>query len=512
MKKSKIHERTWHRNRNGAIVPLFALFLPILFLLCGFAINLAYMHLVATEMKVATDVASHAGGRAMSEAQRNLTVVSSSGQTLSSQERREYVVAETKNAVNNAAQWNLVGGKLLTIDLADDTDIEFGVSRRENGNGMYQFTHIPVAEIRNGTDRASSVAVVGSIDIPLAFQAMRGITSFNPERRSVATQVDRDIALVLDRSGSMLHYKDETELNSTMETLYNSWVRKRRLRYNRFYRYHYWEYYDERRISWNEYQDVVVTNSEIIYDREVSQNVLSEMALWYDNNGGTDNLEVYQYIADWRNYTTSWNNGFKTRAPRHSRWYLLTLGVEAFLDVLGGETDGSEVGTDQKELVSLVTFNSNATVDVALTDDDVLNNGSRFYQNIRDEVADIVPLHGTGIGRGLETGLPPIVDPDWADDNGMTGASARPFAAKTIVVLTDGVNTSGSSPESVVGPIVAENAVTIHTVTFTPGAAQQPMKNVAQIGGGNHYHADEGDALVQIFEEIANNLPTILTE
>jgi hypothetical protein len=38
------------------------------------------------------------------------------------------------------------------------------------------------------------------------------------------------------------------------------------------------------------------------------------------------------------------------------------------------------------------------------------------------------------------------------------------------------------------------------------------MINVAAIGGGNHYHSDTGDDLVPIFREIANNLPTILTQ
>ncbi len=38
------------------------------------------------------------------------------------------------------------------------------------------------------------------------------------------------------------------------------------------------------------------------------------------------------------------------------------------------------------------------------------------------------------------------------------------------------------------------------------------MQAVANIGGGKHYHADEGNALIEIFEQIANNLPTIITD
>jgi hypothetical protein len=49
-------------------------------------------------------------------------------------------------------------------------------------------------------------------------------------------------------------------------------------------------------------------------------------------------------------------------------------------------------------------------------------------------------------------------------------------------------------------------------VTFGEGADQNLMQDVAEIGGGKHYHAATGAELVAIFEEIANNLPTILTK
>ena len=53
-------------TRKGAVAPLFACLLPVLFMLSGFAINVAYMQLRSTEIKVASDAAAHAGGRAMS--------------------------------------------------------------------------------------------------------------------------------------------------------------------------------------------------------------------------------------------------------------------------------------------------------------------------------------------------------------------------------------------------------------------------------------------------------------
>ncbi len=493
--------RKKRHNRKGAVLPLFALLLPVMLILCGFAINMAYMQLITTEMKVSTDVTSHAAGRALSEAQRE-TVTSN----VSAQQRREDIVQATYDTIALASKWNKVGNKNLEIS-PDDHDVHFGYSIRP-ADGMYQFTKVPVSQIIAGTERASSVGVQGRLNIPMVFQTM-SISNFNPIRRSIATQVDRDIALVLDRSGSMLTYKDVDDMDETLEELHDDVVRKRRLRYNSYYGYYYYQYYNERRISDSDYNNALGG----VYDREFSNDVRTEMYDLWQRSGETAHRDMYEYMYDWEQYATSWSNGFKTQAPRHSRWSFLVAGVEAFLDVLGGTTDGSVVGTDQKELVSLVTFDSYARVDTALVDDDIQNGGVAYYSNIRNIVRDIVPLNGTGIGRGLITGLPPIIDPDWAMDNNMSGAAARPFAAKTIVVLTDGRNNDGTpDPISTVENLVADNAVTIHTVTFTPGADQTTMESVADKGGGNAYHANDGEFLVTIFQQIANNLPTILTE
>ena len=88
----------------------------------------------------------------------------------------------------------------------------------------------------------------------------------------------------------------------------------------------------------------------------------------------------------------------------------------------------------------------------------------------------------------------------------------RPFAAKTIIVMTDGMHNTGIGPVEVAESFVSEYNVTIHTVTFSAGADQTRMQEVADIGGGTHYHADTGTELVDVFEEIANNLPTMVTQ
>lgn len=514
----------WHsgrhrKNRAAAIMPLFALLLPVLLIFAGFAVNLAYMQLVSTELKVATDAAAHAGGRAMS-----LKQSADVNQSISD------TIAQAKLT----AQANLVGGRVLSVGAGEEESqiqLTFGKSiRANNGNGMYEFTEIPLNQITNGSQRPSSLAVLGNIELPMVFGVLkfneasdgssgggitRGLSSFNPFRRSIATQVDRDIALVLDRSGSMLYYRDEVGLEDTLQALYNSWITVTEPGYTK---YHYWRWRrsgwqdrgyhkpsdahwswqirdssdtqwqgptttSQRRISWSEYQDA----TDYLYDRTYSNNVIYHLEAWTnsshtlgDTYSSSENSELTNEMAK---YCHDWK--YVNGAPRYSRWWYLDQGVHAFLDVLDT--------TDQEELVSLVTFSSSATLDLGLQDS---------YGQIRNMVDDINPYGGTAIGDGMTTGLPPIVN----------GEAARPFAAKTIVVLTDGENNNGQDPGDAVEEIMGQYAVTIHTVTFTLGADQSAMQSVAEAGHGRHYHADDGTALISIFEEIANNLPTILTE
>ncbi len=463
--------------RNGAVMPMFGLMLPVLFILSAFAINMAYMQLVSTEMKIASDAAAHAGGRAMS------------------------VLQTTDEAIAYAADvaaMNSVGGDPLVLSRDADDQIEFGRSvRGDNGYGRYEFTKVSKAAVDAGTERATSISVNASKQVGMVFNAIPGISAVTTSRISQATQVDRDIALVLDRSGSMLYYRDDEGLTDQLYELYNTWIteteeghweygywswsnRRRRWRWRGYYKpedAHYsWQIRDpndrrwvegtettRRAISWDEYEDATA----YLYDRRYSENVIDQL--------NEVNVDMAAYTHDWEHSNT---------APRFSRWYYLDLGVTAFLDVL-------EV-TDQEEHVSLVTFASTAQLEYGL---------KKVYDDIRDKVSTIVPYGGTAIGDGMETGLPPIID----------GEAARTFAAKTIVVLTDGESNSGKDPGQAVRDIIGSHNVTIHTVTFSKGANKEAMEEVAEIGRGRHYHADDGSALIEIFEEIANNLPTILT-
>ena len=55
------------KRRRAVILPMFAILLPILLIVCFMVINLAQMQLTRTELKIATDAAARAGGRAWSK-------------------------------------------------------------------------------------------------------------------------------------------------------------------------------------------------------------------------------------------------------------------------------------------------------------------------------------------------------------------------------------------------------------------------------------------------------------
>ena len=87
----------------------------------------------------------------------------------------------------------------------------------------------------------------------------------------------------------------------------------------------------------------------------------------------------------------------------------------------------------------------------------------------------------------------------------------RAFADKSIVLMTDGNFNVGGTP--IPSAVVASGrGHSIHTVTFSSGANQAIMREVADIGGGRHLHADDGADLVTAFREIARALSVTLVE
>jgi len=414
------------RSRKGGIVVLMALMLPILFLLAAFTINISYLQLTKTELMVATDASARAGGRAISYYQN---------------------IDDAKTAAQVTAALNNVAGQPLQVSFNDgDNEIEFGESETSDSSDRYQFTKVSTSSISSGSNAANAIRVTGKLTNDSLNGSINGIfpsmglnNTFNLTSQAVAMQLDRDIALILDRSGSMDSIND-----NTFPYGYNPW-------------------------------------STSAMNAGVAEGILYTRYR---------NYRTYYYYSSGHNQVTYWNwlytdhFNIGSEGPYETLWQSLVGAVDTFLTVLEG--------TDQSEQVSVATYASSARLDLNLVTD---------YDLVRSTLTGIDPNGATGIGYGLQTGMPSLMD-----------SFARPFAAKTIILMTDGIHNTGTNPITAATSIASQYNVIIHTVTFGPGADQATMQSVANIGGGLHYHADTSEELLTVFEQIANNLPTLITQ
>jgi hypothetical protein len=467
-------------SREGIIAPLFAFILPVLLIFSAFAINLSYMQLTTTQLKIASDAASHAGGRALSFHQNTDRAI---------------------EAMDQFARLNPVVGNTIVVP-QNDAHMQFGQAILTNGR--YEFIQHPkdVVDADNSQVIVNSVRVFAEVDTPMAFRFQNANTSFNPTRSSITHQKDRDIAMVIDRSGSMLEFIDTPILDTVLRHLRNNrLISSSELDVsgiNSNVRV-YTQYYTNNTLTrMLELQDRLDRINHPLADRvRRSVNYAVSMQTLLKSPKRTLNLNTttpanFSEINTARDWFSRFQNGMVEAAPAYSRWRALSEAMNQFFDVLER--------TDQEEQVALVVFSSDAQAESILTSD---------YDLLRETVAEIVPIGGTQIGEGLRRGLKEVVN----YENSGEPSNSRRFAEKMIVVMTDGAqNPGGLSPVPVAQNFKRQNPeAIIHTITFGEGAVQSTMQDVAREGGGNHYHASDAGELATEFREIANIPPTIFT-
>lgn len=367
-------------SRQGAMLVLIAVCLPLCIVMAAFAINVAWMQLVRTELRTSTDAAARAAAKELSLAQST---------------------TEARNAAKDAAKRNFVAGAPL---LLADNDIEFGNSTQPTDISRFQFT--------SGGKKPNSVRVTGqrtkgssSGPVNMLLANVFSLKQFEPIETAVSTQLDRDICLVVDRSGSM------------MWTLAGG----------------------------------------------------SQLPPGAPDCGPPD--------------------------PTRSRWGALNIALEAFLNELDK--------TAQNEHVALVSYSSNISqCGFKYNISDINSDLVSSYDKIRDVMKDLSsrPVKGsTAISAGIDDGIKVL-----------TGKNIRPFAVKTMIVMTDGIHNLG--PEPIISARnAAKKDIVIHTITFSSDADIKRMEAVAAATGGRHFHAPDAAALAQIFKEIASTLPVMLT-
>lgn len=161
----------------------------------AFSVDIAFMHLSRTELRTATDAASKAAAQELSTTQdRGLAI-----------DRGQEIAA--LNTVN--------GDPLLLAN----GDFVFGRSLEQN-SGKFLFSP---NQNPNNTVRVTGRRTAGSRSgaIPLFFGNIMGFEFFEPQTSAASTFIERDIVLVVDRSGSMSGQKFR-DLRSAIDVFVNT--------------------------------------------------------------------------------------------------------------------------------------------------------------------------------------------------------------------------------------------------------------------------------------------------
>lgn len=164
-------------QRRGAMLVLILVMLVGFMATVAFSVDIAHMHLSRTELRSATDAASQAAS-----------------QELATSLDTKLAIAKGKEI----AALNLVNGDPLMLS---DGDFEFGRSDLD-ASGAFVFTQgrKPLNTVRV-TGRRTQGSASGAI--PLLFGNVLGFSEFEPHVSAAATYIERDVVLVVDRSGSM---------------------------------------------------------------------------------------------------------------------------------------------------------------------------------------------------------------------------------------------------------------------------------------------------------------------
>ncbi|MEQ9410410.1 MAG: VWA domain-containing protein [Fuerstiella sp.] len=175
--------RQWQRwqavsGRQGSVVVLVAAMLFVFIVAAALTVDVAYMQLVRTELRVATDAAAKAAA-----------------ETLSRTESED----AARLAAQNYASDNVVAGAAMQLDGAD---IVFGrVSLNSKGAWDFEQGKTPSNAVKVNARLADDARVKS---VPLFFAPALGHDNFTTACSAVASQQDVEVVLCLDRSGSML--------------------------------------------------------------------------------------------------------------------------------------------------------------------------------------------------------------------------------------------------------------------------------------------------------------------
>ena len=144
-----------------------------------------------------------------------------------------------------------------------------------------------------------------------------------------------------------------------------------------------------------------------------------------------------------------------------------------------------------EERIGLASYSTSASADASMTTD---------LQQIRDSMRRMRAEGYTNISGGMDAGRSIIQQ-----------SRNSEFVERAMILLTDGIQNRGRPAEEAAADLVAQGVV-IHTITFGRDADRGAMQRVADIGGGQYYHASDNAALKKVLADIATTFTTIMTK
>ena len=170
-------------KRKGATMLVALILLPVLLMLAAFAINIAHIEYARMKTQIVADAAVRAAN----------------GVFLETQDKGQAVAM-----AQQMASLNPIDETVIPIS---SSDLEFGLSERKSKGSAYVFR---VAEKGNSVRlRTQSFADGAGAAIPTIFPTLDASIEIRPLCTSAHTQTTLDVAVVVDRSGSMAYAADE---------------------------------------------------------------------------------------------------------------------------------------------------------------------------------------------------------------------------------------------------------------------------------------------------------------
>lgn len=187
------------RVRRGSIVILALLLIVVSLGAAAMCIDIAYMQMVQTQLRSATDAATRAGAQGLAQ-----------GASL----------AEARQMAKDAALANEVAGTSLILS---NSDIVFGTAAPNAGDPTGRYIFTPSSSAVNSIrvqGRRTAGSPSGAVTLFLG-QSVFGSGPFEASKSATAAVADRDIVVVVDRSGSM-NGEDAGTLPPSLVTDYGS--------------------------------------------------------------------------------------------------------------------------------------------------------------------------------------------------------------------------------------------------------------------------------------------------